>query len=111
MKSEINVPDHLAEALDFMAECDGQTPDEYIQELGNSLPAGLALPHQGPRSRSHTVHLRALRRSQSGHNLRHRGRNPRAALADPAVFRMSGGSVRKTWSLTGSHRFAVGPGQ
>lgn len=32
MKAEINVPDHLAEALDFMADCDGQTPDEYIQE-------------------------------------------------------------------------------
>ena len=32
MKAEINVPDHLAEALGFMAECDGQTPDEYIQE-------------------------------------------------------------------------------
>lgn len=32
MKAEINVPDHLAEALDFIAECDGQTPDEYIQE-------------------------------------------------------------------------------
>ena len=31
MKAEINFPDHLAEAFDFMAECDGQTPDEYIQ--------------------------------------------------------------------------------
>ena len=31
MKAEINVPDHLAEAFDFMAKCDGQTPDEYIQ--------------------------------------------------------------------------------
>ena len=32
MKVEINVPGHLVEALDFMAECDGQTPDEYLQE-------------------------------------------------------------------------------
>ena len=32
MKALIEIPDNLVEALDFMAECDGQTPDQYIQE-------------------------------------------------------------------------------
>lgn len=32
MKAEIEIPDNLVAALDFMAECDGQTPDEYLQE-------------------------------------------------------------------------------
>ena len=32
MKAEIEIPDNLVAALDFMAECDGQTTDEYLQE-------------------------------------------------------------------------------
>ena len=32
MKAEIEIPDNLVPALDFMAECEGQTPDEYLQE-------------------------------------------------------------------------------
>ena len=32
MKTVVEIPNDLGPALDFMAECDGQTPDEYIQE-------------------------------------------------------------------------------
>ncbi len=32
MKAEINIADYLAEALGIMAESDGQTSNEYIQE-------------------------------------------------------------------------------
>ena len=32
MKTVIEIPDNLVAALDFMADCDGQTPNEYVQE-------------------------------------------------------------------------------
>ncbi len=32
MKAVIEIPDNLVAALDFMADCDGQTPNEYLQE-------------------------------------------------------------------------------
>ena len=32
MKAVIEIPDNLVAALDFMSDCDGQTPDEYLRE-------------------------------------------------------------------------------
>lgn len=32
MEAVIEIPDRLVAALGFMADCDGQTPNEYLQE-------------------------------------------------------------------------------